>query len=289
MSFYFPENGKTIFKKIMQISEQVLAVYMKKEYTMSVLEIKNLHVSVEDKEILKGLNLTLKTGEIAAIMGPNGTGKSTLSAAIMGNPNYEITEGDILFDGESILDLEVDERARLGLFLAMQYPAEIPGITNAEFIRAAMNAGKEDDEKISVLDFITKLDEKMELLGMREEMAERYLNEGFSGGEKKRNEILQLLMLEPKFALLDEIDSGLDIDALKVVSKGVNAMRGEGFGAMIITHYQRLLNYITPDVVHVMMEGKVVLSGGPELAARLEQEGYAKIAEELGYEYHEEA
>ena len=229
--------------------------------------------------------MTLKTGEIAAIMGPNGTGKSTLSAAIMGNPNYEITEGDILFDGESILDLEVDERARLGLFLAMQYPAEIPGITNAEFIRAAMNAGKEDDEKISVLDFITKLDEKMELLGMREEMAERYLNEGFSGGEKKRNEILQLLMLEPKFALLDEIDSGLDIDALKVVSKGVNAMRGEGFGAMIITHYQRLLNYITPDVVHVMMEGKVVLSGGPELAARLEQEGYAKIAEELGYEY----
>ena len=261
----------------------MLAVYMEKGYTMSVLEIKNLHVSVEDKEILKGLNLTLKTGEIAAIMGPNGTGKSTLSAAIMGNPNYEITEG------ESILDLEVDERARLGLFLAMQYPAEIPGITNAEFIRAAMNAGKEDDEKISVLDFITKLDEKMELLGMREEMAERYLNEGFSGGEKKRNEILQLLMLEPKFALLDEIDSGLDIDALKVVSKGVNAMRGEGFGAMIITHYQRLLNYITPDVVHVMMEGQVVLSGGPELAARLEQEGYAKIAEELGYEYHEEA
>ena len=267
----------------------MLAVYMEKGYTMSVLEIKNLHVSVEDKEILKGLNLTLTTGEIAAIMGPNGPGKSTLLAAIMGNPTYEITEGDILFDGECILDLEVDERARLGLFLAMQYPAEIPGITNAEFIRAAMNAGKEDDEKISVLDFITKLDEKMELLGMREEMAERYLNEGFSGGEKKRNEILQLLMLEPKFALLDEIDSGLDIDALKVVSKGVNAMRGEGFGAMIITHYQRLLNYINPDVVHVMMEGKVVLSGGPELAARLEQEGYAKIAEELGYEYHEEA
>ena len=203
-------------------------------------------------------------------------------------PNYEITEGDILFDGESILDLEVDERARLGLFLAMQYPAEIPGITNAEFIRAAMNAGKEDDEKISVLDFITKLDEKMELLNMKEEMAERYLNEGFSGGEKKRNEILQLLMLEPTFALLDEIDSGLDIDALKVVSKGVNAMRGEGFGAMIITHYQRLLNYITPDVVHVMMEGRVVLSGGPELAARLEREGYAQLAEELGYDYKEE-
>lgn len=255
---------------------------------MSVLEIKDLHVSIEDKEILKGVNLTLKTGEIAAIMGPNGTGKSTLSAAIMGNPIFEVTQGEILLDGENILEMEVDERARLGLFLAMQYPSEIPGITNAEFIRAAMNAGKKDDEKISVRDFIMKLDEKMELLGMKEEMAERYLNEGFSGGEKKRNEILQLLMLEPKFALLDEIDSGLDIDALKVVSKGVNAMRGEGLGAMIITHYQRLLNYITPDIVHVMMDGRVVLSGGPELAARLEKEGYAQIAEELGLEYSEE-
>lgn len=255
---------------------------------MSVLEIKDLHVSIEDKEILKGVNLTLKTGEIAAIMGPNGTGKSTLSAAIMGNPNYEVTQGEILLDGENILDLEVDERARLGLFLAMQYPSEIPGITNAEFIRAAMNVGKEDDEKISVMDFITKLDEKMEFLGMKEEMAERYLNEGFSGGEKKRNEILHLLMLEPKFALLDEIDSGLDIDALKVVSKGVNAMRGNDFGAMIITHYQRLLNYITPDVVHIMMDGRVVLTGGAELAARLEKEGYAKIAEELGIKYEEE-
>ena len=242
---------------------------------MSVLEIKDLHVEIEGKEILKGVNLTLRTGEIAAIMGPNGTGKSTLSAAIMGNPNYEVTKGEILFDGVNILELEVDERARVGLFLAMQYPSEIPGITNAEFLRAAMNAGKEEDEK-------------MELLNMKEEMAERYLNEGFSGGEKKRNEILQLLMLEPKFALLDEIDSGLDIDALKVVSKGVNEMRGEGFGAMIITHYQRLLNYITPDVVHVMMEGRVVLSGGPELAVRLEREGYAKLAEELGYDYKEE-
>lgn len=255
---------------------------------MSVLEIKDLHVSIEDKEILKGVNLTLKTGEIAAIMGPNGTGKSTLSAAIMGNPNYEVTQGEILLDGENILELEVDERARLGLFLAMQYPSEIPGITNAEFIRAAMNAGKEDEDKISVMDFITKLDEKMAFLGMKEEMAERYLNEGFSGGEKKRNEILQLLMLEPKFALLDEIDSGLDIDALKIVSKGVNAMRGDDFGAMIITHYQRLLNYITPDVVHIMMDGRVVLSGGAELATRLEKEGYAKIAEELGLTYEEE-
>ncbi|MEN4336205.1 Fe-S cluster assembly ATPase SufC, partial [Streptococcus pyogenes] len=168
---------------------------------MSILEINNLHVSIEGKEILKGVNLTLKTGEVAAIMGPNGTGKSTLSAAIMGNPNYEVTQGQILLDGVNILDLEVDERARLGLFLAMQYPSEIPGITNAEFMRAAMNAGKADEDKISVRDFITKLDEKMALLGMKEEMAERYLNEGFSGGEKKRNEILQLLMLEPKFAL----------------------------------------------------------------------------------------
>ena len=253
-----------------------------------MLSIKDLHVSVEDKAILRGLSLDVRPGEVHAIMGPNGTGKSTLSAAIMGNPNYEVTEGEVLFDGVNILELDVDERARMGLFLAMQYPSEIPGITNAEFLRAAMNAGKEDDEKISVRDFIMKLDEKMELLNMKEEMAERYLNEGFSGGEKKRNEILQLLMLEPTFALLDEIDSGLDIDALKVVSKGVNAMRGEDFGAMIITHYQRLLNYITPDVVHVMMDGRIVASGGPDLAVRLEQEGYAKLAEELGFDYQEE-
>lgn len=255
---------------------------------MSVLEIKNLHVSIEDKEILKGVNLTLKTGEIHAIMGPNGTGKSTLSAAIMGNPNYEVTEGEILFDGQNILELEVDERARLGLFLAMQYPSEIPGITNAEFMRAAINARRGEDNKISVREFIKKLDEKMDVLNMPEEMAERYLNEGFSGGEKKRNEILQLMMLEPSFAILDEIDSGLDIDALKVVAKGVNAMRGDDFGALIITHYQRLLNYITPDIVHIMMDGKVVLTGDAELAKRLEAEGYAGISKELGIEYREE-
>ncbi|KGR72255.1 Fe-S cluster assembly ATPase SufC [Streptococcus phocae subsp. salmonis] len=256
---------------------------------MSILEINNLHVSIEGKEILKGVNLTLRTGEVAAIMGPNGTGKSTLSAAIMGNPNYQVTEGEILLDGVNILELDVDERARMGLYLGMQYPSEIPGITNAEFIRAAMNAGKEDSEKISVRDFITKLDQNMELLGMKEEMAERYLNEGFSGGEKKRNEILQLLMLEPKFALLDEIDSGLDIDALKVVSKGVNMMRGQDFGAMIITHYQRLLNYITPDSIHVMMDGRIVLSGDASLATRLEKEGYADIAQDLGVDYQEDA
>lgn len=256
---------------------------------MATLEIKNLHVSIEDKEILKGVNLTINTNEVHAIMGPNGTGKSTLSAAIMGNPSYTVTEGEILFDGENVLELEVDERARLGLFLAMQYPSEIPGITNAEFMRAAINAKRAEDDKISVMDFIKILDKNMELLNMKEEMAERYLNEGFSGGEKKRNEILQLLMLEPTFAILDEIDSGLDIDALKVVSKGVNAMRGDSFGALIITHYQRLLDYITPDVVHIMMEGRVVMTGGAELAKRLEKEGYAKISEELGIEYKEEA
>ena len=186
---------------------------------MSTLEIKDLYVRVEEKEILKGVNLTINTNEIHAIMGPNGTGKSTLSAAIMGNPNFEVTQGEILLDGINVLELEVDERARLGLFLAMQYPSEIAGITNAEFMRAAMNAGREEDDKIGVMDFLKKLDSKMDLLNMDEAMAERYLNEGFSGGEKKRNEILQLLMLEPKFAILDEIDSGLDIDALKVVSK----------------------------------------------------------------------
>ena len=255
---------------------------------MSVLEIKDLHVRIEDKEILKGVNLVINTNEIHAIMGPNGTGKSTLSAAIMGHPNYEVTQGEILLDGVNLLELEVDERARAGIFLAMQYPSEIPGITNAEFMRAAMNAGKEDDEKISVMDFITKLDEKMDLLDMSEEMAERYLNEGFSGGEKKRNEILQLLMLEPTFAILDEIDSGLDIDALKVVSKGVNEMRGENFGALIITHYQRLLNYITPDVVHIMMDGRVVKTGDADLARRLEAEGYVGLSAELGIELTEE-
>jgi Fe-S cluster assembly ATP-binding protein len=249
---------------------------------MAVLEIKDLHVRIEEKEILKGVNLTMKTGEIHAIMGPNGTGKSTLSAAIMGHPSYEVTQGEILLDGENVLEMEVDERARAGLFLAVQYPSEIAGITNAEFMRAAINARREEDDKLGVMDFLNKLDEKMALLDMPEEMAERYLNEGFSGGEKKRNEILQLLMIEPTFAILDEIDSGLDIDALQVVSKGVNEMRGEGFGALMITHYQRLLNYIIPDYVHIMMEGRVVKSGDAELAKQLEAEGYKGLAEELG-------
>ncbi|EAD0623578.1 Fe-S cluster assembly ATPase SufC [Listeria monocytogenes] len=255
---------------------------------MATLKIQDLHVKIEGKEILKGVNLEISTGEIHAIMGPNGTGKSTLSSAIMGHPKYEVTQGTITLDGEDVLEMEVDERARAGLFLAMQYPSEISGVTNAEFIRAAINSRREEGDEIPVMQFIRKLDAKMDILDMDEEMAERYLNEGFSGGEKKRNEILQLLMIEPKLAILDEIDSGLDIDALKVVSKGVNEMRGEGFGCLIITHYQRLLNYITPDFVHVMMQGKVVKEGGPELAKRLEAEGYDWIKQELGIELEEE-
>ncbi|MBC2083070.1 Fe-S cluster assembly ATPase SufC [Listeria welshimeri] len=255
---------------------------------MATLKIQDLHVEIEGKEILKGVNLEISTGEIHAIMGPNGTGKSTLSSAIMGHPKYEVTQGTIMLDGEDVLEMEVDERARAGLFLAMQYPSEISGVTNAEFIRAAINSRREEGDEIPVMQFIRKLDAKMDILDMDEEMAERYLNEGFSGGEKKRNEILQLLMIEPKLAILDEIDSGLDIDALKVVSKGVNEMRGEGFGCLIITHYQRLLNYITPDFVHVMMQGKVVKEGGPELAKRLEAEGYDWIKQELGIELEEE-
>ena len=252
---------------------------------MSTLEIIDLHVSIEDKQILKGVNLVMNTGEIHAIMGPNGTGKSTLSQAIMGHPSYTITKGQVLLDGEDVTEMEVDERARAGLFLAMQYPSEIAGITNAEFMRAAINARRSEDDKISVMNFIKKLDEKMEILNMPEEMAERYLNEGFSGGEKKRNEILQLMMIEPKFAILDEIDSGLDIDALKVVSKGVNLMSGPDFGVLIITHYQRLLNYVHPTFVHVMMDGRIVKSGDASLAKRLEAEGYRGIRDELGLDF----
>ncbi|MDW4255507.1 Fe-S cluster assembly ATPase SufC [Staphylococcus saprophyticus] len=248
----------------------------------STLEIKDLHVSIEDKEILKGVNLTINTGEIHAIMGPNGTGKSTLSSAIMGHPSFEVTQGEVILDGVNILELEVDERAKAGLFLAMQYPSEITGVTNADFMRSAINAKREEGEEINLMQFIKKLDKEMDYLDIDQDMAQRYLNEGFSGGEKKRNEILQLMMLEPKFAILDEIDSGLDIDALKVVSKGINQMRGKEFGSLIITHYQRLLNYITPDHVHVMYGGKVVTSGGPELAKRLEEEGYEWVKEEFG-------
>ncbi|PIC56607.1 Fe-S cluster assembly ATPase SufC [Sporosarcina sp. P12(2017)] len=251
---------------------------------MAILEIKDLHVRIEDKEILKGVTLTINTNEIHAIMGPNGTGKSTLAAAIMGHPKYEVTSGSILLDGEDVLAMEVDERARAGLFLAMQYPSEITGVTNADFLRSGVNARREEGDEISLMKFIREMDNKMEVLEMEEDMATRYLNEGFSGGEKKRNEILQLMMLKPKFAVLDEIDSGLDIDALKIVSNGINQMRGEGFGCLIITHYQRLLDYIEPDKVHIIMQGKIVKTGGSELAKKLEVEGYDWIKEELGIE-----
>ncbi len=250
----------------------------------STLVIKDLHVSIEDKEIIKGLNLEIKPGEFHAVMGPNGAGKSTLASAIMGHPKYEITSGTITLDGEDVLEMEVDERAKAGLFLAMQYPSEISGVTNADFLRSAINAKRGEGNEIPLMQFIKKLDKNMEFLEMDLNMAQRYLNEGFSGGEKKRNEILQLMMTEPSLAILDEIDSGLDIDALKVVSKGINAMRSNDFSCLIITHYQRLLNYITPNYVHVMMNGRIVKSGGPELAQRLEAEGYDWIKQELGIE-----
>lgn len=250
----------------------------------SVLEIKNLHVSIEGNEILKGVDLTIKGGEFHAVMGPNGTGKSTLASAIMGHPSYEITEGSVILDGEDVLEMEVDERARAGLFLGMQYPSEISGVTTSDFLRSAINARREEGDEIQLMPFIKEMDEALDYLDIDKNMAQRYLNEGFSGGEKKRNEILQLLMLKPEIAILDEIDSGLDIDALKVVSKGINKLRDENFGCLIITHYQRLLNYITPDYVHIMMQGRVVKSGGAELAKRLEAEGYDWVKEEVGIE-----
>ncbi|WP_411345798.1 Fe-S cluster assembly ATPase SufC [Paenibacillus sp. WLX1005] len=244
--------------------------------------IEGLKATIENKEILKGVNLSMKGGEIHAIMGPNGTGKSTLASALMGHPKYEVTDGVVTLDGEDVLEMEVDERARAGLFLAMQYPSEISGVTNSDFLRSAINARREEGKEISLIKFIRQMEGSMKELDMNPEFAHRYLNEGFSGGEKKRNEILQMLMLDPKIVILDEIDSGLDIDALKIVAAGVNKMRSEDRGFLIITHYQRLLNYITPDYVHVMMQGRIVKSGGPELAARLEAEGYDWVKEELG-------
>ncbi|MCC3381628.1 Fe-S cluster assembly ATPase SufC [Paenibacillus farraposensis] len=245
-------------------------------------KIEGLKATIEGKEILKGINLDMKGGEIHAIMGPNGTGKSTLASALMGHPKYEVTDGKVTLDGEDVLDMEVDERARAGLFLAMQYPSEIAGVTNSDFLRSAINARREEGQEISLIKFIRQMEGKMKDLEMNPEFAHRYLNEGFSGGEKKRNEILQMMMLDPKIVILDEIDSGLDIDALRIVANGVNAMRSEDRGFLVITHYQRLLNYIKPDFVHVMMQGRIVKSGGPELAERLEADGYDWIKEELG-------
>ncbi|MCM0582862.1 Fe-S cluster assembly ATPase SufC [Weissella diestrammenae] len=249
---------------------------------MGELKIENLHVAIDNQEILKGVNLILKTGEVHAIMGPNGTGKSTLSQVIMGYPNYEITAGTMSLDGQDITQMTIDERARAGLFLAMQYPVEVPGVTSSDFIRAAINARRPVDQPISIMAFITELAKKSELLGMTSDMTERYLNEGFSGGEKKRNEILQMLMIAPEFAILDEIDSGLDIDALKVVAKGVNHMRKTTFGALMITHYQRLLDYVVPDFVHIMMDGRIVTTGDADLAKALEASGYAGLRDQLG-------
>ena len=250
----------------------------------SVLEIKDLHVEIDGKPILKGIDLTLKQGEIHAVMGPNGTGKSTLAQAIMGHPRYDVTQGEVLLDGENVLEMEVDERAHAGLFLGMQYPSEISGVTNSDFLRSAINAHREEGDEIPLMKFIKEMDKTMDFLDIDTNMAQRYLNEGFSGGEKKRNEILQLMLIKPKIGILDEIDSGLDIDALKVVSKGINELRSDAFGCLIITHYQRLLNYVTPDFVHVMMQGRVVKSGGAELVERLEAEGYEWIKAELGIE-----
>lgn len=257
-----------------------------------MFEIENLHVNIEDKEILKGVNLTINAGEIHALMGPNGSGKSTLASVIAGHPAYEVTEGSIRYKGEDILELEPNERATKGIFLAFQYPTVIPGVSMANFLRMAVtnvrNARAEEAEanggtaaKLTPREFRRLMREKMALLKMDESFATRYLNEGFSGGEKKRAEILQMALLEPSMAVLDETDSGLDIDALRVVSEGVNALAGPEMGVLLITHYQRLLNYIKPNFVHIMMDGRIVREGGPELAFELEEKGYEIIREEL--------
>jgi Fe-S cluster assembly ATP-binding protein len=249
----------------------------------AALEIRNLHASVEDKPILRGVNLTVKQGEVHALMGPNGSGKSTLSNVILGHPAYQVTAGQIIFDGEDLLELDPDERSRAGLFLAFQYPVAIPGVTLANFLRQAINArlkAKDADSKgISIPDFRRLLKAKMEYLQVDPSFAGRYLNEGFSGGEKKRAEILQMATLEPRIAILDETDSGLDIDALRIVAEGVNKLTGPDLGVLVITHYQRILNYIQPEFVHVMFEGQIVESGGADLAQRLEESGYDWIRE----------
>ena len=250
-----------------------------------VLKISNLKASVEDKEILKGINLEIKGGEIHAIMGPNGTGKSTLSQVIMGHPKYKVLGGEVKLNDCNVLAMEVDERARAGLFLAMQYPSEIPGVTNSDFLRMSKKARLQSDEKEqSLIKFIRELDTTIKTLSMNPDMAHRYLNEGFSGGEKKRNEILQMLMLKPKIAILDEIDSGLDVDALRIVGMAVNSMRSAEFGCLIITHYQRVLDHIKPDFLHVMMNGKIVKSGDISLIEKIDAQGYDWIKEELGIE-----
>lgn len=250
---------------------------------MSELVISGLKASIEDKEILKGVDLTIKQGEVHALMGPNGSGKSTLAYTLMGHPNYEVSGGQAVFDGVDILDLDPDERSHLGIFMAFQYPVAIPGVTVANFLRTALNAHRKakdpEDKGISIPDFRKLLKEKMDMLQMDHAFAGRYLNDGFSGGEKKRAEILQMATLDPHIAVLDETDSGLDIDALRNVAEGVQALRGPNFGALIITHYQRILDHVKPDFVHILFDGRIVESGGPDLAHKLEERGYDWIRE----------
>lgn len=245
---------------------------------MSELVIDNLHASINGKEILKGVDLAIKPGEVHALMGPNGTGKSTLAYVLMGHPAYEITEGQVLFKGINILDLEPDQRSHLGLFLAFQYPVAIPGVSLANFLRTAINAQRRaadpNDKGMPIPEFRKLLKEKMDLLQMDHSFAGRYLNDGFSGGEKKRAEVLQMAALNPEIAIMDETDSGLDIDALRIVSEGVNTLRGPHLGVLVITHYQRILNYIKPEFVHIMMDGRIIESGGADLALQLEEHGY---------------
>jgi Fe-S cluster assembly ATP-binding protein len=244
------------------------------------LEIRDLHAAVEGKEILKGIDLTVRQGEVHALMGPNGSGKSTLANVLMGRPSYIVTRGEVLFGGEDVTKLTADKRAQLGLFLAFQYPTEIPGVSVVNFLRSAYNAVH--GEGMSALAFNKLLREKMQLLGVEDEMVKRYVNQGFSGGEKKKNEVLQLAVLEPKIAVLDETDSGLDIDSLRSVAEGVARLIGPSLGILLITHYQRILNYIKPDHIHVMIDGRIVLSGGPEVAHDLESKGYEGLRAELG-------
>jgi len=245
-----------------------------------MLKIENLQVEIDGQEIVKGLDLEVDKGEIHAIMGPNGSGKSTLANVLMGHPRYEVTGGSITFQGEDVFELEPDERAKLGMFLAFQYPSEVPGVSVANFLRTAVNSVRE--EELSPMEMYRLLQEKMQIMRMDPKFAERYLNEGFSGGEKKRNEILQMLMLDPTLAIMDETDSGLDIDALQVVAKGVNELRGPDFSAVVITHYQRILRYIEPDRVHVMLDGRIATSGGKALAEELEEKGYDWVRQEFG-------
>ena len=249
-----------------------------------MLKIENLHASIGDKEILKGINLTVGKGEVHAIMGPNGSGKSTLSSVLVGHPTYEVTEGSVTFEGEDILELEPEERAHRGLFLSFQYPVEIPGVSMVNFMRAALNERRKAAglDPLPAAEFLKLMKQKRELVELDNKLASRSVNEGFSGGEKKRNEIFQMAMLEPKLAILDETDSGLDIDALRIVAKGVNELRSPESSTIVITHYQRLLDYIRPDFVHVLYKGRIVRSGGPELALELEKRGYDWIKEEVG-------